>query len=285
MIFSFVADIRLMLLHSILQKLRLHKSIYTGVQHGDPGQVFNEWQDSRAVRGSEHPSTWYQDDYQGSKLAMLELTDIGSILCKAAENNDPGTIHELLRLGVNPNSTDANGQTALRAAVQKGHLEIIKILLERGAIMENPDASRWTPKALGEKHGEKGTIELLPSNEESRTRLAKHHEIEFADMRAATNGSVSSNHDTSGWGSCFQHSHVADMMTISWEKSDNHIVDRNTMKATNKRVTIYMNSQNTKTAREPIGKLINLPGSLEELLRIGGKYCLFFTLTNKFDET
>ncbi|XP_026655988.2 potassium channel KAT3-like isoform X2 [Phoenix dactylifera] len=259
------------IMNNFFQKLRLHKSLCTGVQRGDPGLAFNKWQDSGPVRGSEHPSTWYQDDYQGSKLAMLELMDIGSIMCKAAENNDPGTIHELLRLGANPHSTDANGQTALHAAVQKGHSEIIKILLEQGAIMENPDANRWTPKALGEKHGENGSIDLLSSNEKSRTRLAKDHEIEFVETRAATNGSIGNNHDTRGWCPCFRYSQVADMKTISWEKSGNHLVDRNTMKATNKRVTIYMHSQNTKTAREPIGKLINLPDSLEELLRIGGE--------------
>lgn len=268
-------DIRLMILHSTLQKLRLHKSLYSGVQHGDPGLALNEWQDSGPVRGSEHPSTQYQDDYQGSKLAMLELMDIGSILCKAAENNDPDTIHELLRLGANPNSTDPNGRTALHAAVQKGHCEIIKILLEQGAIIENPDASRWTSKALGEKHGEKGTMERLSSNEKSRTRLVKDHEIEFVETRASTNGNNGSNHDTRGWSPRFRHSQVADMMTISWEKSGNHLVDKNTMKATNKRVTIYMHSRNTKTASEQVGKLINLPGSMEELLKIGGKYCLF----------
>ncbi|KAG1346760.1 potassium channel KAT2 [Cocos nucifera] len=259
------------IMNNLFQKLRLHKSLYNGVQHGDPGLAFNEWQDSGPVRGNEHPSTRYQDDYQGSKLPMLELMDIGSILCKAAENNDLGTIHELLSLGANPNSTDANGRTALHAAVQQGHCEIIKILLEQGAIMENPDASRWTPKALGDKHGKKGTMEPLSSKEKSRTGLEKEHEIEFVEMRASTNENNTSNHETRGWSPCFRHPHVADMMTTCWEKSGNHLVDKSTLKATNKRVTIYMHSQNTKTAREQVGKLINLPGSMEELLRIGGE--------------
>ncbi|XP_029120858.1 potassium channel KAT3 isoform X2 [Elaeis guineensis] len=259
------------IMNNLSQKLRLHKSLYTGVQHGDPGLALNEWQDSGPVRGNEHPSTRYQDDYQGSKLPMLELMDTGSILCKAAENNDLGTIHELLRLGANPNSTDANGRTALHAAVQKGHCEIIKILLEQGAVMDNPDAGRWTPKTLGEKHGEKGTMEPLSSNEKSRTRLENDHEIEFVEMRASTNENNTSYPETRGWSPCFQHSQVADMMTICWEKSGNCLVDKNTMKATNKRITIYMHSQNTKTATEQVGKLINLPGSMEELLRIGGE--------------
>lgn len=51
-----------------------------------------------------------------------------------------------------------------------------------------------------------------------------------------------------------------------------------------KRVATKQPTKDTKTAREQVGKLINLPGSMEELLRIGGKYCLFFTLTKEFDD-
>jgi len=50
-----------------------------------------------------------------------------------------------------------------------------------------------------------------------------------------------------------------------------HSVDSKVGESTAKRVTIHIHSQKTKMASEEKGKLINLPGSLQELLQIGGK--------------
>ncbi|KAK1279713.1 Potassium channel KAT1 [Acorus gramineus] len=109
------------------------------------------------------------------------LQEEGILLCRAAKNGDMHTVHERLRLGVDANSTDMNGQTALHAAVLTGNIEIAKVQLNEGADMYKIDTNGWTPKAAAEKQKRNGIYELLLRHE-NKERKTEHHQIELSKL-------------------------------------------------------------------------------------------------------
>jgi hypothetical protein len=56
-------------------------------------------------------------------------------LLYAVEKSDVAKVRNLLNQGVDPNATDAEGNTALKKATAGGHTEIIQALLDKGAAM------------------------------------------------------------------------------------------------------------------------------------------------------
>ncbi|KAJ6811978.1 potassium channel KAT3-like [Iris pallida] len=167
--------------NNLLQKLRLHKSLYTRVQHREPGSILEEWLDGGPKREDGSVSTQQQrGDHQ-----------VGDVPTTEFETGDMG-VNELLKYGTAPNSTDVDELIDYNASLRKGHLEMAKMF-------------------------------------------------------------KASNYD------------------------DN-------IKSTRKRVTIHLHSQDAKTRREQNGKLINLPDSLEELLRICGEKFLCRRPTKLVDQ-
>ncbi|CAN1249108.1 Potassium channel KAT1 [Linum perenne] len=139
------------------------------------------------------------------------------------------------------NADVLNEQTALHAAVSKGHTEMVKMLLEGGANANKPDDRGWTPKELAAHRGHENIYDLLVSYENKRSLNAlKTVSIESAKATANATSSIS---------------------------SYLHDVDEN--KFTKKRVTIHMKHRDERTSNR-WGKLIVLPDSLETLLNIAG---------------
>lgn len=133
--------------------------------------------------------------------------------------------------------------------------------------MDIPDASSWTPKNLVEKAGEKDIYQLL-LNHKKRTRFTtEDHQIAIRSTNRSRNNTIQCNCERSQQ---FIHSRFPPCSTIG-----NHSVDSNHIKKVNKRVTIHLYSQKSQRSREQFGKLISLPGTLDELFRIAGKYNLF----------
>jgi hypothetical protein len=65
--------------------------------------------------------------------------DQGDALRRAASVGDVARVRELLAAGVDVNSANAYGGTALAFACDKGHLEVVKVLLDKGADLEAKD--------------------------------------------------------------------------------------------------------------------------------------------------
>uniref|UniRef100_A0A6M2F1P9 Potassium channel n=1 Tax=Populus davidiana TaxID=266767 RepID=A0A6M2F1P9_9ROSI len=150
-----------------------------------------------------------------------------------------------------------DSETALHAAVCEGHVEMVKILLEGGANINKPDARGWTPKALAEQQGNKSIHDLL-LNYENRNILNEHR-IDFIESETVGDTKKS------------QEKHEGNKaLTNSSSCISRCPHDREAKKST-KRVTIHMQLPNRSTLQSRLGKLIILPDSMEELLRIAGK--------------
>ena len=68
----------------------------------------------------------------------------------------------LLDHGADPNARDHKGFTALHRAAEMGELQIVKLLLDRGAFPDL-DAGGHTPLSLAQGRAQTAVVELLSS--------------------------------------------------------------------------------------------------------------------------
>ncbi|KAL8460918.1 hypothetical protein ACS0TY_032424 [Phlomoides rotata] len=132
-----------------------------------------------------------------------------------------------------------DGQTALHLAVRHGHLEMVRFLLERGASVNTLDERGWTPKSLAETHANKDIYDLILDYENKKK----------------PDGAI--NHATNHYK---KHAYVSS----SSSTHSNH-------KEARKRVTIHRKPEKENHSQKQPPKLITLPDSLEELLKIAGQ--------------
>ncbi|KAL8468480.1 hypothetical protein ACS0TY_031625 [Phlomoides rotata] len=132
-----------------------------------------------------------------------------------------------------------DGQTALHLAVRHGHLEMVRFLLERGASVNTLDEGGWTPKSLAETHANKDIYDLILDYENKKK----------------PDGAI--NHATNHYK---KHAYVSS----SSSTHSNH-------KEARKRVTIHRKPEKENHSQKQPPKLITLPDSLEELLKIAGQ--------------
>ncbi len=80
--------------------------------------------------------------------------------------DDIETVKNLINSGYDTSAKDSNGQTALHVAVEHGNLEIVRILLEKGARVNAKTKAKQTPilmfeESFGDGDEEKSNIEIL----------------------------------------------------------------------------------------------------------------------------
>lgn len=88
------------------------------------------------------------------------------LLLKAASTGDVATVRRLLDSGVDINyhskDKQATGRTALSEAAIQGHLEVVRLLLERGANLDWQDrAVGFTPLGWAANEGHESIVEAL----------------------------------------------------------------------------------------------------------------------------
>lgn len=145
----------------------------------------------------------------------------------------------------NQESSSENGEKALMDAIHKGDTEMVKKLLERRINIEKP-------KALAEEQGKKSIHDLLLSYE---MKIDQEQKLE-SSKGEKPNGETKE---------------------ISYRNDSDQYCSSSIQvkpcKGKEKRVTIHMLSQDQKDLSQlHNGKLIILPTSLEELLRLAGKF-------------
>ncbi|PRQ29448.1 putative potassium channel, voltage-dependent, EAG/ELK/ERG, ankyrin repeat-containing [Rosa chinensis] len=157
--------------------------------------------------------------------------------------------------------TGENGQTEIQAAVCQGHLEKVKIVVEGGADVNKPEARGWMPK------GDKDIHDLLLSYENRREM--DEHRIEFIEPE--TSGSTSNCEGNCKTQEDHQriHSHLRKVAMKSYQCPSSPASDREQrIRSYSKRVTIHMHSKSENVSERHLAKLIILPDSIDELLRV-----------------
>ncbi|WP_369384849.1 ankyrin repeat domain-containing protein [Methylobacillus glycogenes] len=77
-------------------------------------------------------------------LSALAAQEQVPYLLTVASKGDVVTVKSLLNSGVNPNTRDADGITALMYATRKDKADVVKALLEKGADVNAKDNGGWT---------------------------------------------------------------------------------------------------------------------------------------------
>lgn len=179
---------------------------------------------------------------------------------------DIGIVHELPITPANTEVHIGEEHAAHHANFRERSNGTVNILLNQEAAIDKVYNTRWLQRDLNEKHETEGKFELLWSN--GSKRFTGQHELEYVEIRPSNQENKFKSHCLREWKSWYGYYNINEMLTNSCSQSDSHDREKNSGKVTSKRVAIHMRSQ---TANSEIAKMINLPSTMEELLRIGGK--------------
>ncbi|CAL9066442.1 unnamed protein product [Musa banksii] len=254
---------------NLSQNLRLHESLYPGIQQNEPGELLKRWLERDPWKRNENHAP-DGNNYQVCKLHTQELMDKCKSPGNAEKNKDNGTPNEFPIGQVNPKLDHADRHSVFHTVAQDEYNITANILLKQEATIEKDEDNRWTQKGLVEKHENTGKFEFSSSNGSTR-RHTGEHEIEFAEMKASGHENDFENHGSREWKPRFGYPNINEMTIASCSQSGSHNFENNIMRLTSKRVTIHMHSQKGNPARQLTAKMINLPGTVEELLRIGSE--------------
>ncbi|URE09770.1 Potassium channel [Musa troglodytarum] len=256
-------------MRNLFQKLRLNAMLYPGVQQNDPGALLKEWFDIGPMNMNGNHA---QDgvDYQVQNLYALERMDGRNLLSEAENNKDISIVDELQIGQANPKVDHADQQTGFPTVVWGGHNKANNIPLKQAEAIDKADSIRWRQKGMHEKFDNEGAFELLSSIGHRKSFLGEH-ELESVEMIASENGNNFKSHGSRERNSWYHYPNINQMLITAYSQSGSHVSENNIMKLSTKRVTIHMYSQKENPARQPTAKMIKLPGTMEELLRIGGE--------------
>lgn len=246
--------------------------------------------------------------------ARLTTGKEGDFLCRAAEIGGLDILEDLLKYDTDINAQNSDGSTALHIAVTTGNLEVANFLLDQGASTEICDARGLRPQDLAEQQKQEDMLKLFPTRESEETlnkekleegikdseedsqseqiiissdqdpEVKTHKKItinsvapEFFSIPAVGKGKRLANGVTlkgARTEAKFDNSLARIVPSSSWNVERN-FPGRKDLQDVPLRVTVHCHHPKGKHVRQ-LGKLINLPDTLEELLQLSSKY-------NKFD--
>ncbi|KAK3419797.1 hypothetical protein EUGRSUZ_G00560 [Eucalyptus grandis] len=168
-----------------------------------------------------------------SCAASSDPCTAGDLLCTAAKRNDLEVMKELLNHGLNIDSMNHQGFTALQIAMAENHEDMVNLLVMNGANVANSNLPDFPPEALNE----------MLSRRETGHRIAVSDGATLQDMPMRM-------HEVE--------------RELTQEKSDMAICAR---------VSIYRGHPVARRENRcaEAGRLIRLPGSIEDLKSIAGK--------------
>lgn len=246
---------------ALLQKIKGQESLGCEYPQTDPGLIIREWPGEVDIGGCS-----YKGFQHNSHENQLKQEDPNTYFQESTGKSEIAKAYTPTRSTMDVNWME--GDEALHAAVSKGHLEMVRILLERGANVNKLDARGWTPKTLAEKHGDKSIYDLLLSYE---NRNLDEHRIELIGPEAGESTGSCKRKEKREEGSHIFQSHSNKLPINSYSIASSPPSDREGMKPNRKRVTIHMQFQDRSEPYRQLRKLIILPDSMEELFKIAGK--------------
>ncbi|KAI3466821.1 hypothetical protein Pfo_023484 [Paulownia fortunei] len=218
-------------MNNLCRKLKVWRSFDIEGQQ-DPSLILKNWLDMEPkVDCNSH--TEDHNNLCGDSLKQESTVNISN--SRFMGTNQSGS-------EIDANSSAEDGQTPLHTAVRLGHLEMVKILLEKGAKVNKSYERGRMPEALAEHQANKGIYDLF---------LNREHEKKLE----GASSSGTNRYRKYAYASSSSSAYPTSAEAIKSEK----------------RVTIHMNFQKHKIPEKQLAKLIILPDSLEELLKIAGQ--------------
>ncbi|XP_057431846.1 potassium channel AKT2/3-like [Lotus japonicus] len=166
--------------------------------------------------------------------ALSDPHTAGNLLCTAAKRNDLIVMNELLKQGLNIDSKDRHGNTAIQIAMTENHVDMVQLLVMNGADVSDVHTNEFSAFNLNEMLQKREVGHLINVNEAMSSEdvlKGQQYQEEKEHIRGRSNGLVCP------------------------------------------RVSIYRGHPVVKRERGVMeaGKLIRLPDSLEELKTIAGE--------------
>ncbi|XP_056173294.1 potassium channel AKT2/3 isoform X3 [Syzygium oleosum] len=157
----------------------------------------------------------------------------GDLLCTAAKRNDLEVMKELLNHGLNIDSKNHQGFSALQIAMAENHKDMVNLLMMNGANVHNSNMPNFPPEALSEmlRRRETGHRIAVPDSATLQEMPMRMHDVQRGPTREISDGAICA------------------------------------------RVSIYRGHPVARRENRctKAGRLIRLPGSIEDLKSIAGK--------------
>jgi ankyrin repeat protein len=97
------------------------------------------------------------------ELAARNVPFTADAFLSRTEAGDLIAVSLFLAAGMDPNTQDQYGGTALRYAATKGHLDIVQALLDKGANVNMQDEDGFTPLRYAVRNGHTAVVQALLS--------------------------------------------------------------------------------------------------------------------------
>ncbi|KAL0312070.1 UNVERIFIED_CONTAM: Potassium channel AKT1 [Sesamum radiatum] len=215
--------------------------------------------------------------------ATLSSGDVGGFACYAVEQNNIELLKEITKFGGDVTLLSSSGTTALHTAISEENVEIVKFLMEQGADIDKPDSHGWTPRALADHQGHEEIKALFQTKQKSKDHV-RHLENEqapyfnlkkyssepaIAPVKKSLTSTDSSASRLKRKPSNFQNS-LAEIITAGNKQISEGGKPMSRFSITTgtgkncARVTLSCPEKGDR-----VGRLVFLPGSLEELLNLG----------------
>ncbi|KAL8537052.1 hypothetical protein ACS0TY_012291 [Phlomoides rotata] len=201
--------------------------------------------------------------------ANLSSGDVGDYACFAAEQNNIELLQEIVKFGGDVTLLSSAGITALHQAISEENVEICKFLIEHGADSDKADAHGWTPRALANHQGNEEIKALFQTPSTNNHDIcptldaleAPYFKLQYGRLGSRRLSSIN-NESRRRRPNDFQNS-LAGIITAGQKQSEagGAVFSPSYGHA---RVTI-----SSLETGDTAGKLVLLPGSMQELLNLG----------------
>lgn len=102
-----------------------------------------------------------QDTLKNSVIAQPSQEELDAFVAAASGGSTPGVADFLDKYPTAINKTDEKGWTALISAAREGRIDVVGMLLERGASPDKQMGFGWTALMLAAGNGNRGSMLLL----------------------------------------------------------------------------------------------------------------------------
>ena len=213
----------------------------------------------------------------------------GDFLCRAVDDSSIETLRDLLKYGANINATNIDGSTALHTAITASNVELARFLISCGANLNKTDARGLTPLDIARQQRQEDMVVLCLekqcfSDEENKLAITNSDSaiipssiIKKKDLSQTPqrNVRVVPHYENS----------LMKMFSSRSQVKERHVMMSSSRVQNPIRAIIHQYHPEGRAHKRQLGKLINLPESLEDIFQFASKYihvCVIFPVLNMY---